>query len=175
MNSYSRDAFRDMLDSVKPGFDECIQVLKENMKLDPYFIEFYNWAKEKNVPIVVVSSGMVPIISGLFEELLGHKPDPKHLAIVANDVESRDGKDINTPGGWQIKYHDDRCVLYTKEARPSLTNNSATSVITNPSRSSHMLPCRLINVLHSCTLVTACQICPLLPRLTYSLPRRDTV
>jgi 2-hydroxy-3-keto-5-methylthiopentenyl-1-phosphate phosphatase len=109
-----RDAFRDMLDSVKPGFDECVQILKENMKLDPYFVEFYNWAKENNVPIVVLSSGMVPIISGLFEELLGHKPDPKHLAIVANDVESRDGKDINTPGGWQIKYHDDRCVLYIK-------------------------------------------------------------
>lgn len=106
-----RDSFREMLDSVKPGFAECIQILKENMKLDPYFEEFYNWAKENNVPIVVLSSGMVPIISGLFEELLGHKPDPKHLAIVANDVESRDGKDINTPGGWQIKYHDDRCVF----------------------------------------------------------------
>uniref|UniRef100_A0A093XT09 Pdp3-interacting factor 1 n=1 Tax=Talaromyces marneffei PM1 TaxID=1077442 RepID=A0A093XT09_TALMA len=103
----SPDAFRDMLDSVKPGFGECIQILKENMKLDPYFVEFYYWAKENNVPIVVVSSGMAPIISGLFEELLGHKPDPKHLAIVANDVESRDGKDINSPGGWQIKYHDD--------------------------------------------------------------------
>lgn len=98
-----------MLDSVKPGFDECIQVLKENMQLDPYFTEFYYWAKENNVPIVVVSSGMRPIISALFEVLLGHKPDPKHLAIVANDVESRDGKDINSPGGWQIKYHDDRC------------------------------------------------------------------
>jgi 2-hydroxy-3-keto-5-methylthiopentenyl-1-phosphate phosphatase len=104
----SRDAFREMLDSVKPGFAECIQVLKDNMKLDPYFTEFYNWAKEHNVPIVVVSSGMVPIISGLFEVLLGHTPDPKHLTIVANTVESRDGKDINTPGGWKIKYHDDR-------------------------------------------------------------------
>jgi 2-hydroxy-3-keto-5-methylthiopentenyl-1-phosphate phosphatase len=97
-----------MLDSVEPGFDVCIQTLKDNMKLDPYFVEFYNWAKEHNVPIVVLSSGMVPIISALFEVLLGHKPDPKHLAIVANNVESRDGKDINTPGGWQIKYHDDR-------------------------------------------------------------------
>lgn len=105
---FSRDAFREMLDSVKPGFAECIQTLKDNMKLDPYFLEFYNWAKEHNVPIVVVSSGMIPIISGLFEVLLGHKPDPKHLDIIANEVESRDGKDINTPGGWQIKFHDDR-------------------------------------------------------------------
>lgn len=103
-----RDAFRDMLDSVKTPFNECIRVLQENMKLDPYFVEFYNWAKENNVPIVVLSSGMKPIISALFETLLGHKPDPSNLAIVSNDVESRDGKDINTEGGWQIKYHDDR-------------------------------------------------------------------
>jgi 2-hydroxy-3-keto-5-methylthiopentenyl-1-phosphate phosphatase len=97
-----------MLDSVKVGFGECIKVLQENMKLDPHFVEFYYWAKENNVPIVVVSSGMKPIISALFEKFLGHKPDPAHLTIVANDVESRDGKDINTPGGWQIKYHDER-------------------------------------------------------------------
>jgi len=49
---------------------------------------------------------MIPIIRALLEKLLGHKPD--HIVIIANDVESRDGKHINTPGGWQIKYHDDR-------------------------------------------------------------------
>ncbi len=157
------------------GFAECIQILKENMKLDPYFTEFYNWAKENNVPIVVLSSGMVPIISGLFEELLGHKPDPKHLAIVANDVESRDGKDINTPGGWQIKYHDDRYVSCIKGIWVFTDKTVATSVITNPSRLSHMLPCRPISVLHSCMLVTACLTCLLLLRLTFSLRRRDTV
>lgn len=94
-----------MLDSVPNPFDECKEVLKKNMKLDPHFVEFYDWAKDHNVPIVVLSSGMKPIISGLFESLLGHKPD--NLSIVSNDVESRDGRDINTPRGWQIKYHDD--------------------------------------------------------------------
>lgn len=97
-----------MLESVKPGFAECIDVLKSTMKLDPYFLDFYNWAKANNVPIVVVSSGMIPIIRALFEAFLGHTPDPQHLTIVANDVESRDGKDINSPGGWQIKYRDNR-------------------------------------------------------------------
>ncbi|CRG92318.1 hypothetical protein PISL3812_09375 [Talaromyces islandicus] len=101
-----REVFRDMLESVKPGFAECIDILKSKMRLDPYFLEFYNWAKENNVPIVVVSSGMIPIIQALFEAFLGHTPDPRHLTIVANDVESRDGKDINSPGGWQIKYRD---------------------------------------------------------------------
>ncbi|PYI30186.1 hypothetical protein BP00DRAFT_487578 [Aspergillus indologenus CBS 114.80] len=101
-----RDSFRDMLDSIKTPYNECIEYLKKNMKLDPYFVEFYHWSRENNVPIVVLSSGMIPVISALFEALLGGKPDD-HLYIVANEVESRDGKDINSEGGWKIKYHDD--------------------------------------------------------------------
>ncbi|KAL4913390.1 HAD-like domain-containing protein [Aspergillus aurantiobrunneus] len=101
-----RDSFRDMLDSVKTPFNECLDILKKHMRLDPHFAEFYYWAKENNVPIVILSSGMIPVIRTLLETFLGHKLDD-HLTIVANDVESRDGKDINTPGGWQIRYHDD--------------------------------------------------------------------
>ncbi|KAL4933873.1 uncharacterized protein BDV17DRAFT_278930 [Aspergillus undulatus] len=101
-----RDCFKDMLDSIDTPFNECLEVLKKNMRLDPHFTEFYYWAKENNVPIVILSSGMVPVIETLLETLLGHKIDD-HLTIVANDVQSRDGKDINTPNGWQIKYHDD--------------------------------------------------------------------
>lgn len=100
-----RDSFREMLDSVKTPFDECIRILCENMKLDPYFAEFYYWAKEHNVPIVILSSGMVPIIHALLVKLLGHEPD--QIQIVANEVASRDGKDINTEAGWQIVYHDE--------------------------------------------------------------------
>ncbi|KAK2744337.1 hypothetical protein FQN55_006851 [Onygenales sp. PD_40] len=100
-----RDSFRDMLDSVKTPFDKCIETLLENMQLDPYFTEFYNWACAHNVPIVILSSGMVPIIHALLVKLLGHEPD--NIQIVANQVASRDGKDINEEGGWEIVYHDD--------------------------------------------------------------------
>lgn len=95
-----------MLGSINTPFDECINILKEKMELDPGFKEFYEWAREHNVPIVVLSSGMKPIIRALFEVMLGPKLDG--LTIIANDVESRDGKDINSPGGWEIRYHDDR-------------------------------------------------------------------
>ncbi|KAI1979263.1 hypothetical protein LOZ53_001080 [Ophidiomyces ophidiicola] len=100
-----RDSFREMLDSVKNPFDECIQILCDKMQLDPYFAEFYNWAKDNNVPIVILSSGMVPIIHALLVKLLGHEPD--HIQIVANQVKARDGKSINEVGGWEIVYHDD--------------------------------------------------------------------
>ncbi|EEQ88385.1 hypothetical protein RJZ56_000949 [Blastomyces dermatitidis] len=100
-----RDSFREMLDSVKTPFNECIRILLENMELDPHFTEFYNWARDNNVPIVILSSGMVPVIHALLVKLLGHEPD--NIQIVANQVASRDGKDINSEGGWQIVYHDD--------------------------------------------------------------------
>ncbi|CAL5874572.1 uncharacterized protein PFLUO_LOCUS8868 [Penicillium psychrofluorescens] len=101
-----RDAFREMLESIKTPYDECIATLLKKMKLDPYFAEFYYWAKDNNVPIVILSSGMRPIISALLEHFLGHKP-ASHLTIISNEVVSRDGKDINSAGGWQIQYHDD--------------------------------------------------------------------
>ncbi|PGH08186.1 hypothetical protein GX51_01340 [Blastomyces parvus] len=100
-----RDSFREMLDSVKTPFNECIRILLETMELDPHFTEFYNWARDHNVPIVILSSGMVPVIHALLVKLLGHEPD--NIQIVANQVASRDGRDINSEGGWQIVYHDD--------------------------------------------------------------------
>jgi 2-hydroxy-3-keto-5-methylthiopentenyl-1-phosphate phosphatase len=96
-----------MLESIKTPYDECIEILLKNMKLDPYFEEFYHWAEDNNVPIVILSSGMRPIISALLEKFLGHKP-ASHLTIISNEPTSRDGKDINSEGGWQIEYHDDR-------------------------------------------------------------------
>lgn len=108
---HASDAFREMLGSIKTPYDECIATLLKNMKLDPYFEKFYYWARDNNVPIVILSSGMKPIISALLEKFLGHKPGD-HLHIVCNEVVSRDGKDINSEGGWEIKYHDDRYVIY---------------------------------------------------------------
>lgn len=97
-----------MLDSVKTSFDECIRILCKQMELDPHFTEFYNWARANNVPIVVLSSGMVPVIHALLVKLLGHEPE--NLQIVANQAKSRGGRDMNTEGGWEIEFHDERWV-----------------------------------------------------------------
>ena len=59
-----------------------------------------------NVPVVVLSSGMVPIIRALLVHLVGENAED--IQIVSNDVASRDGKDINTEGGWKIVFHDER-------------------------------------------------------------------
>lgn len=101
-----REVFAEMLNSVDTPLNECIDILLDKMRLDPHFVEFYEWAGKNNVPIIVLSSGLIPIISALLEKLLG-KLGP-HLHIVANDAQSRDGKDLNEVGGWEVKYLDDR-------------------------------------------------------------------
>lgn len=103
-----RDSFRGMMDSVKTPYNKCIETLLENIQLDVGFKEFYTWARANNVPVVVLSSGMEPIIRALLKHLVG--PDADDMSIVSNDVASRDGKDINEEGGWQIVFHDERYV-----------------------------------------------------------------
>ncbi|KOS23194.1 putative phosphatase [Escovopsis weberi] len=100
-----RDSFREMMDSIATPFDECLRLLLANVKLDPGFLAFYNWAQEHNVPIVILSGGMEPVIRALLDKLLGPGWD---IQIVSNDVRVRDGKaSVNEIGGWRIEFHDD--------------------------------------------------------------------
>lgn len=108
-----RDAFQEMMDSITTPYDQCIDLLLKNITLDPYFKEFHAWAKANNVPIVVLSGGMEPVIRALLGHLLGEE-DAKDLQIVSNNVKARPGKSINDERGWEIVYHDDRHVLRTK-------------------------------------------------------------
>ena len=103
-----RDSFKDMMDSISLPFDQCIKTLVDNIVLDPYFKEFYEWSRANNVPIVVLSGGMQPVIKALLEHLVGEGAE--HIQIVSNDVAPREGKNINEEGGWQIVFHDERWV-----------------------------------------------------------------
>jgi len=102
-----RDAFSQMLDSITAPFPECIEALLANIRLDPGFHAFYAWAKAHNVPVVVLSGGMRPIVEALLGKFLG-EDEVRRLRIVCNDVEAREGKRIDEAGGWRIVYHDDR-------------------------------------------------------------------
>ncbi|KAL4867190.1 hypothetical protein BDV12DRAFT_198400 [Aspergillus spectabilis] len=100
-----RDAFQAMLDSVQMPFEVCLRIIQDNIQVDPHFLDFYHWAREHNVPIVVLSSGMTPFIEALLVSFFGHKPE--NIFVIANDIEPRSGKHINMDGGWRIKYRDD--------------------------------------------------------------------
>ncbi|GAA6060522.1 hypothetical protein JCM10212_005603 [Sporobolomyces blumeae] len=95
-----RDAFREMLNSVCAkghSFDSVVEYLRKEIKLDPGFKVFFDYCKQANVPVVIVSSGMVPIIRAILENLIGAE-DASKIDIIANDVELLDD------GKWTIKY-----------------------------------------------------------------------
>lgn len=102
-----RASFQEMMDSIATPYDQCIDLLLKNVQLDPRFREFYLWAKAHNVPIVVLSGGMEPIIRALLTHLLG-AAEANDFQIVSNNVRARPGKSINDEGGWEIVFHDDR-------------------------------------------------------------------
>lgn len=95
-----------MLDSVKTPFSKCVTTLCENIKLDPHFKDFYDWTLENNIPVVVLSSGMVDIIRALLVHLVG--PTANKIQIISNDVQDRPGMTREQEGGWEIKFHDPR-------------------------------------------------------------------
>ena len=94
-----------MLDSIKAPYSQCIELLKKNIRLDPHFKDFYLWAKSADIPVIILSSGMRPIIRTLLSQLLG--PEADEIDILCNEMVDRPGMNREEPGGWTIQYHDD--------------------------------------------------------------------
>jgi len=92
-----RDAFKEMLESVHTPFDECKELLKKNIILDHGFKEFYEWCKSNDVPIIIVSSGMAPLIRAVLSNLIGEEA-AKTIDIIANEAE------VKPDGKWELKF-----------------------------------------------------------------------
>lgn len=67
-----------------------------DITLDAGFKTCNTWCEEHDVPVVIVSSGMKPIIEAIFANLVG-KEDAAKIDIISNDV------DIKADGSWEIK------------------------------------------------------------------------
>lgn len=107
-----------MMESVTIPFNECKTLLIKNVSLDPHFKSFFLWTLSQNIPVVVVSSGMEPIIRALLDHLIG--PEAQNIQIVANTVKTKEGKTWNDEDGWEIVFHDDSDFGHDKslELRP---------------------------------------------------------
>ncbi|KIW60131.1 hypothetical protein PV05_00372 [Exophiala xenobiotica] len=102
-----RNTFQKMLDSWKMPFPQVLDILRENISLDPYFKDFMVWARSHHVPVIVLSSGMIPVIETLLKHLLGEEL-MQDIEIVANETQLRaPGNSLDKADGWTIKFHDD--------------------------------------------------------------------
>lgn len=95
-----KDGFSEMLASIPTPFPECIDYLKKHVQLDPGFKEFYRWCESRGIPVIVVSSGMTPIIEALLTLLVGAEATA-NIEIISNEVEVDE-----TTGKWHIVYRD---------------------------------------------------------------------
>lgn len=117
-----RQGFQEMLDSVTTPLQECIELLLNNIDLDPGFVDFYKWCESQQIPIVVVSSGMKPIIEALLAKLVG-KQALENIEILSNDLK------INDDNTWDIIFKDDSCFGHDKSQsiRQYLADNNYNS------------------------------------------------
>ncbi|MCJ1472447.1 hypothetical protein MMC13_001095 [Lambiella insularis] len=99
-----RDTFLEMLNSITTPLPACISYLCAHITLDPHFSTFFAYAQSHCIPIIVLSSGMQPIIRALLTHLLG--PAASAIEIVCNDAVPRPGKSLADPAGWTIAFHD---------------------------------------------------------------------
>lgn len=95
------------IESIKLGFDRCVEKAIAHVQLDKGFLDFYNWASSVGVPVVVLSGGLTTLIEDTLEKLIGHKP--QDIEVVANSVVIKEGfKSINEDGGaWKVQFRDD--------------------------------------------------------------------
>lgn len=102
-----RDGFKELLDSIALPLDQCIAELLQNITLDDGFKDFCAWTRTHNIPVVVLSGGMEPIIRALLAHLIGDE-EVRALPILSSGVVARPGKTLDDEGGWEISFRDDR-------------------------------------------------------------------
>lgn len=97
-----RDGFQKMVDSWDMSFPQVLDILRDNIKLDPGFKDFAIWARENNVPVIVLSGGMHGIISMLLKHLLGDDL-ASDLEIISNDTKTVPPKNsLDEANGWTM-------------------------------------------------------------------------
>ncbi|MCJ1391343.1 hypothetical protein MMC18_004206 [Xylographa bjoerkii] len=100
-----REIFTEMLASISTPLPGCIDTLLAHITLDPHFTAFFHWATAHDVPVIVLSSGMRPIIRALLSKLVGDEAST--IEIICNEAVPRPGKTVDQPNGWTIQFHDD--------------------------------------------------------------------
>jgi 2-hydroxy-3-keto-5-methylthiopentenyl-1-phosphate phosphatase len=74
-----------------------------DIRLDPGFATFYDWTLNNNIPVIILSSGMEPIIRALLSKFIGSKAQA--IPILSNNVE------IALDNTWRISFRDESRIV----------------------------------------------------------------
>lgn len=80
-----------------------------HVQLDEGFLAFYEWALSADVPIVVLSGGLVPLIEATLKHFIGDEMHGIEVVANFNGVAVREGfESVDQDGGsWRVQFRDD--------------------------------------------------------------------
>jgi len=86
-------SFREVSDelyaSLDVPFEDCFEVMKTALDIDPDFQQFHEFCVNNTIPFNVISAGLKPVLRGVLDHFLGEEMS-KHIEIVANDAKVAD-------------------------------------------------------------------------------------
>ena len=94
-----REAVTEMWESVNSlSLEEATDLIIKEIELDPGFLEFYEFAIKKGIPLTILSSGLNPLLKSYLDHYF---PKGMHETtnIIANDIKIYQNR-------WMIQYYD---------------------------------------------------------------------
>ena len=80
-----REVSDDLYASLDVPFDDCFEVMKTNLEIDPDFKDFHEFCVNNKIPFNVISAGLKPILRRVLDHFIGEE-QAAHIDIVANDA-----------------------------------------------------------------------------------------
>jgi 2-hydroxy-3-keto-5-methylthiopentenyl-1-phosphate phosphatase len=82
-----REISDDMWGSLTIPFGDGFDIMKDTLKIDPGFQEFYQYCQKEGFPFNVISAGLKPVLQRTLEIFLGEKEvrSTPYPALVPND------------------------------------------------------------------------------------------
>lgn len=103
--------------SLNHSLEECIDFQCKFIELDQHFVTFYHWAKASNIPVIILSGGLRPLILALLAKLLGPEETSK-IELISNEVETADDDtDVHCRRNWKVRLHDESDFGFDKAAQ----------------------------------------------------------
>ena len=87
-----REVSDDLYASLDVPFDDCFEVMKTSLDIDPDFQSFHEFCVNNTIPFNVISAGLKPVLRKVLNHFLGEEM-AKNIGIVANDAKVTETED----------------------------------------------------------------------------------
>ncbi|OCT54903.1 Pdp3-interacting factor 1 [Cladophialophora carrionii] len=107
-----REVSDELYASLDVPFEDCFEVMKTALDIDPDFQTFHEFCVNNSIPFNVISAGLKPVLRRVLDHFIGEDMS-KHIEIVANDAKVTATEEGNK---WQAVWRHE-CELGHDKAR----------------------------------------------------------